>query len=93
MFVKTDKSAYLNLDNGQTLTVAEARHGREFRVAAKAVDGSSLLYVLQGGYRSQEEAQNALDAMMSELDVIELAAPKPPEETDTEDDTEEVEAS
>lgn len=93
MYVKNDKNAFLNLDNGQTLTVIEAKHGGEFRVVAKAADGSSLLYVLQGGYNSREEAQEALDTMMESVDVLELQAPKAPEETATEDDNEEVEGN
>lgn len=92
MWVKTQDDSYLNLNNGSSLIVKEARNRREWRVQSQGADGVSILYAVQGGYRTQEEAQEALDGLMDSMDetILTIALPEPEEETeDTEDDEEE----
>jgi hypothetical protein len=89
MWVKTEKKDYLNLDNGQRLCVVEAKHGGEHRIIMRGADNVTPLYSVQGGYRDEEEARNALDALMDSMDesVLEVTLPEAVEED--EDDTEE----
>ena len=86
-YVKTDKRTYLNLDNGTSLGVKEARHGGEWRVVSVSSDGSTQLYVLQSGYASADEAQTCLDEMMESMggSVLTLNPPTRPEELSEEE--------
>jgi hypothetical protein len=81
MFVRTESKSYVNLDNGHSLTVRESRAGGEWRVVSVAPDKQQILYALQGGYASQEDAQNALDEMMDAVEtVLQLQPPQREEE-------------
>lgn len=92
MWVKNEKG-YLNLDNGQTLTVVESRDHTEHRVMMRSADGVTPLYCVQDGYRTEEDAQEALDALMAGVDFVEVEKPEyeeeEVEEDEEEDDTEE----
>lgn len=91
MWVKNEKG-YLNLDNGQTLTVQEAKASTKlnpnFRVMMRSADGVSNLFCVQEGYRSAEDAQEALDTIMGSVDFVTVEAPEYEEEETEEDDEE-----
>lgn len=92
MWVKNEKNEYLNLQNGTSLVVKESRDRREYRILSQSVDGTTPLYAVQAGYRSQEEAQDALDELMGSVDggFLTVTPPSEEEEVDEEeDDTEE----
>lgn len=81
MWVKTDKGSFRNLDNGTTLAVRQAKsRGKEhpeYRVVAISHDEATTLFALQGGYATQEDAQDALQGMMDSMDekVLEIKHP------------------
>lgn len=89
MWVKTEKKDYLNLDNGQRLCVVESRDHSEHRITMRGADNVTPLYTVQGGYRDEEEARNALDALMDSMDGSVLEVTLPEDRDEEEDDTEE----
>lgn len=69
MWVRT-KRGYLSLVNGTYLTVKEARRGGEWRVVVMATDNTTVLYLVQDGYLTEEDAQSSLEDMMNGVDSI-----------------------
>jgi hypothetical protein len=89
MWVKSE-SNYLNLDNGQSLIVVESKDHTQHRIMMRSSDNVTNLYCVQGGYRSAEDAQEALDALMGSVDFYEVEVPEY-EEVEEEDEEEEDE--
>lgn len=93
MWVKTDKESFRNLDNGTTLAVRPSKDGKQHRVVAISQDEATTLFALQGGYRSREDAQDALQSMMDSMDTTVLEIKHPDEYEVDEEDAEEEEST
>lgn len=86
MWIKTVDNSYYNMLTGATLAVVESRAGGDFRVMVMNAGGNTALACLQKGYRTEEDAQDALDKVLEGQDLVELEVPD--YEDDEEDDSE-----
>lgn len=90
MWLKTVDGSYYNMVTGTQLSVREANVGGEFRVYVMNAGGHTPVACLQDGYRSAEDAEEALDNVLSTQDVVALDVPDySDEDTDTTDDSDE----
>lgn len=73
MFCKTIDDGYYNMLTGTHIQVKQSSLG-DFRV--QVTDGHNNLVCLQKGYRSEEDAKDALDDTMSGQDIVSLEVPE-----------------
>jgi predicted dienelactone hydrolase len=94
MYVKTVDGNYYNLLTGSTVEVREANastpENPNFRLMVTS--GTVPVTTLQQGYRSKEDAQDALDDVFASQDLIEIAPPDYPEEDEAQSDEDLVES-
>lgn len=93
MWVKNGDGSYYDTTAGSTLKITEDRTG-EYRVEAWQAGNISASAVLQRGYATREDAQGALDEMMTEQEAVTIQPPTIPEESvdadDVDDEEEEI---
>lgn len=90
MWIKTVDNNYYNMLTGATLAVIESRAGGDFRVMVMNAGGNTALACLQKGYRTEEDAQDALDRVLEGQDLVELEVPDYSDEDDESDDESEA---
>lgn len=77
MWLKTEVSSYVNLDNGTRLVVQQTESDG-YRVVAYLVQGGTA--IARGGFPTKELAQAELDTMMAENDYLFIQPPTTDEE-------------
>lgn len=88
MWVRKNNGVF-NLETGQQLVVQRITDGQGVSTwdlrSVHPQHSRGTAQVLQAGYRSENEAKAALDALLSDLNVkpVEAARPTTDEETDT----------
>lgn len=90
MWLKTVDGNYYNMLTGSTLSVQESRVGGEWRIYVMNGAGNTPLACLQDGFRSKDDADDALDSVMRTQEVTTIDVPEYNDE-ESEVDTDESE--
>jgi len=86
MWLKTSDNGYYNMVTGTVLEVKESKRGNDFRVQVGQVSSPSPLVSLQTGFKSREDAQDALDDVMTGQEILTLDVPDYADDSDVDDD-------
>lgn len=91
MWVKAADGSYYDSDTGSTFKVMNSNREGDYRVEAWQAGQINATAVLQKGYLTREDAQGALDEMMTEQEAVTIQPPTLPEESADADDEDEDE--
>ena len=96
MWIKLKSFDYLNPDSSVGFGVREDVIPNTFCIRVMNFKGTpsnavsaALMSNVEEGYTSREDAQNALDALMSDVGFVQAQPPTQPEELSTDDDDKE----
>lgn len=90
MWLKTVDGNYYNTNTNVSVGVVEARVGGEFRVCVLNAQSNTAIVCVQNGYRSREDAEEALGNVFAGEEVVELDVPDYSEEdSDVDDESDE----
>lgn len=89
MWLKTVDGNFYNTSTNVSVGVVEARVGGEWRVCVLNSQSNTAIVCVQNGYRSREDAEDALGNVFAGEDVVELDVPDYSEEdAESEEDDE-----
>lgn len=93
MWLRTVDGNYYNPNTDKSLGVVEARAGGEYRVSVLNAQSNTAVVCVQKGYRTREDAEEALTNVFAGEDVIELDVPEYDDESDEDTEDEESEGT